>query len=329
MAQGLVPIEDREELKNAWIRYLDIVEPMRPALHRYCRRMTGSVFEAEDLVQDTLLRGFGSIGRKDSQRNRCSEPGDVRNPRAYLFRIATNLWIDRISRSTRDPKLVEAPPIHENEAEKNIATREALSVLMERNSPQESAALVLKEVFDFTLEEIADILTTSIGAVKSALHRSRDSLKKESTNAMKRRKISPELIDRFVDAFNAHDALTLAGLLLETVSIEVEGVGGERGRDANWIEFAMDGYSGDRWDGQWIERRTFEDEAIVVHWRKSDGQDAIEEVWRFEEEDGLIGRIRDYCYCPETLTEIASVLGVPVITHGYHMHPTTKKISGV
>jgi RNA polymerase sigma-70 factor (ECF subfamily) len=328
MAQGLIPIEDREELKNAWIRYLHIVEPMRPALHRYCRRMTGSVFEAEDLVQDTLLRGFGSIGRKDSQRDKCSEPGDVRNPRAYLFRIATNLWIDRISRNSRNSDPVEAPPTRENEAEKNLATREALSVLMERNSPQERAALVLKEVFEFTLEEIADILTTSIGAVKSALHRSRDSLKKEPSNPMKRRKISPELIERFVEAFNAYDAKRVADLLLETVSIEVEGVGGERGRDANWIESSMYRHSGELRYGRWIERRTFEGEEIVVHWRKSDTGEAVEEVWRFEEEDGLIGRIRDYCYCPETLTEIASALGLPVTTHG-HMHRDHQKKSGV
>ena len=81
------------EIQQSWHRFLQRTESLRPVLHRYCRSLTGSVWDAEDLVQDTLLRGFAKLGE-------FSNPID--NPKAYLFRIATNLWVDRV-------RLVEIP----------------------------------------------------------------------------------------------------------------------------------------------------------------------------------------------------------------------------
>jgi RNA polymerase sigma-70 factor (ECF subfamily) len=93
MENGLIGPEGRGALERAWTTYIDTVEPLRGDLYRYCRRLAGSIWDAEDLVQDTLLRAFGSIARRDDQRQYCGEPGDVRNARAYLFRIVSNLWI--------------------------------------------------------------------------------------------------------------------------------------------------------------------------------------------------------------------------------------------
>ena len=52
----------RDELRGAWHRYIDLLAPLRPALHGYCRRLSGNLWDAEDLVQDTLLRAFGTLG---------------------------------------------------------------------------------------------------------------------------------------------------------------------------------------------------------------------------------------------------------------------------
>jgi RNA polymerase sigma-70 factor (ECF subfamily) len=318
MTHGLISEPRRKELQTAWSNYLDIVEPLRPDLHRYCRRVTGNVWDAEDLVQDTLLRGFGSIGRRDDQRAGCSQPGDVQNPRAYLFRIATNLWVDSIRRAELEKRQPDVPPLQPQVL--NIdATREAASTLIERTSPQARAAVVLKDIFDFTLEEIADMLTTSVGAIKSALHRGRSDLEKPLPQRGRNlRRPSRDLIDAFVEAFNARDIARVTALLLEQVSIEVQGVGGERGRDANWVRFSMSGYRGDRIDIHWLECRMFEAEPLVLHLRKDESRQVLEEVWRMEEEDGEIARIRDYCYCPETLQEIATKFGLDVVTHGYY-----------
>ena len=89
MADAELPDALRDELRAAWHRYLDLVAPLRPALHRYCRRLTGNLWDAEDLVQETLLRAFGTLGSLHQR---------VENPRAYLFRAATNVWIDTLRR---------------------------------------------------------------------------------------------------------------------------------------------------------------------------------------------------------------------------------------
>src|SRR5438874_7762772 len=89
MSEAETPETLRDELCTAWHRYIDMLVPLRPALYGYCRRLTGNVWDAEDLVQDTLLRAFGQWG--------VTYP-EVRNPRAYLLRTATNVWIDVLRR---------------------------------------------------------------------------------------------------------------------------------------------------------------------------------------------------------------------------------------
>src|SRR5438876_1167822 len=83
-----------------------------------------------------------------------------------------------------------------------------------RPSPQERAALVLKEVFDMTLEEIALLLATTTGAVKAALHRGRDRLREpEGAPASRRPLPSPGVVDRFIERYNAKDVEGLVALM--------------------------------------------------------------------------------------------------------------------
>jgi DNA-directed RNA polymerase specialized sigma24 family protein len=84
--------ETAKLLREAWFRYLDTLALIRESLYRYCRRITRDIWDAEDLLQDTLLKGFGAIGRGEV----TSEAAQVNGPRTYLFRIATNLWIDQV-----------------------------------------------------------------------------------------------------------------------------------------------------------------------------------------------------------------------------------------
>jgi DNA-directed RNA polymerase specialized sigma24 family protein len=85
-----LPHDLAQEVQQVWHRFLQRTEPLRPELHRYCRALTGSVWDAEDLVQDTLLRAFAKLGD-------VSPPID--NPKAYLFRIARTLWVDHCLRT--------------------------------------------------------------------------------------------------------------------------------------------------------------------------------------------------------------------------------------
>src|SRR5205814_6073226 len=83
-----------EELPGAvsqtWRRFLEVYEPLRPSLYRFCRYLSRSPWDAEDLVQDTLARAFATLGG-------LTEP--PRDPRAWLFRVASNLWLDQVRRA--------------------------------------------------------------------------------------------------------------------------------------------------------------------------------------------------------------------------------------
>ncbi len=323
MSETELSDELRDELRGAWHRYLDLLEPLRPALHRYCRRLTRDVWDGEDLVQDTLVRAFATLGKLHQE---------VRNPRAYLLRTATNLWIDTLRRrGTETGAVAERSLAPSRAAENPGAVRDAGATLIRELAPQERAAVVLKDVFDLSLEETASVLDTTIGAVKAALHRARSRLRKREREAASRRPVPSEsLVDRFVAAFNAGDMAGLTTLLLENGSVEMLGSGVQYGRDnlagkQGWLQGALFGHS--EWpaiyqfESQRLERQTFAGEPVVLYFRTRRGREALEQVLRLDEEDGRVARIRDYGFCPETLEEIASELGLRVRT-GLYCYPT-------
>ena len=96
------------------------------------------------------------------------------NPRAWLFRVASNLWIDEMRRRREVPAGELAR--RRAAAPSRARRREAAGTLLVKLSPQERAAVVLKDVFDFSLEEVAEALGTTVGAIKAALHRGRGKL---------------------------------------------------------------------------------------------------------------------------------------------------------
>jgi DNA-directed RNA polymerase specialized sigma24 family protein len=81
-------------VRSSWHGFLETYEPLRTDLYRYCRHLTRSPWDAEDLAQDTLARAFVTLGQM----------GDAPpNPRAWLFRVAYNLWVDRTRRRREEP----------------------------------------------------------------------------------------------------------------------------------------------------------------------------------------------------------------------------------
>src|SRR4029434_7263606 len=81
MGESELPGTLQDELRAACHRSVELTAPLRPALHAYCRRLTGNLWDAEDLVQDALLRAFGTLGHISHE---------IASPRAYLLRTATN-----------------------------------------------------------------------------------------------------------------------------------------------------------------------------------------------------------------------------------------------
>jgi RNA polymerase sigma-70 factor (ECF subfamily) len=325
MTQQELPDALRDDLRAAWHRYVDAFAPLRPALHGYCRRLAGNLWDAEDLVQDTLLRAFGQWG--------VTAP-PIRNPRAYLLRTATNVWIDTLRRREReahdpttDPDETRAPGV-DPAAMSDVRT--AGSRLLQRLSPQERAAIMLKEVFDMTLEEIAELLATTTGAVKAALHRGRDRLRAPEGAASHRPLPSPELLDHFIERCNAKDVDGLVALMLDGASAENVGNSFHIGLDPvegvpRFLRAVVHGHP--EWPAEFqressrLERALFEGEAILLAFATYRGREALQAVFRFEEADGRIARIRAYGFCPETMRAVGEALGVRVRT-GIYRAPT-------
>jgi RNA polymerase sigma-70 factor (ECF subfamily) len=313
------------DLRTDWHRFVDALVPLRPALHAYCRRLTGTVWDAEDLVQDTLVRAFAQWG--------VTRPWIV-DPKSYLLRIATNGWIDlqrRRAIATRapEPRTEPAGPVSPALA---AEVRDAGARLLQRLSPQERAAVVLKEVFEMSIDEIAEILTTTPGAVKAALHRGRGRLAAPEGEASHRPAAAPKVLDRFVERLRAEDLPGLVALMLEHGTFENVGNSHHVGLDPDqgtpgplrkvieghreWPpEFQTDGVA------RRVERLSFDGEAIVAFFLARDGREALTNVMRLDVEEGRIARIRSYGFCPDTIRAIAEALGVPAWT-GVYRAPT-------
>ena len=309
--------ETARTMRALWFDYLDAVEAVRPKLHAYCLRLTGTVWDAEDLAQDTLLRGFGAIGRCDMSPPREDGAGGrwFDKPQAYLAQIATNLWIDRWRRSGRDGVLGEADAGSEDAAA--VITRAAGAALFERTAPQERAAVVLKDVFDFSLEEIAAMLSTTPGAVRAALHRGRGKLRDAAAApAARTNPASAALIDRFIAAFNARDMEAITALLLDSVTYEPQGVGGERGTRGIWLKVPVP-------DIVSAERHIVEGETVVAFTFVAKGVKRLGGLERLEEVEGRISRIINYYFCPDTLAHAAAALGIAPWSNGYHQDAAT------
>jgi RNA polymerase sigma-70 factor (ECF subfamily) len=324
MADFELPDGLRDDLRTAWHRYIDLLAPLRPTLHGYCARLTGNVWDAEDLVQDTLLRAFGTLG---------SIFTPIENPRAYLLRTATNLWIDTLRRrGTEASALAEHEPLATGSHPEVTGTvRDAGTVLLQRLAPQERAAVVLKELFDYSLEDIAGMLGTTVGAVKAALHRGRTRLRvPEDETTPRRPPPSTALIDRFVAAYTAADIPGLVGLMLDKGSVENVGCSVAVGRAAferkpGWFEGLVYGHP--EWPPQFayesarVERREFHGEPLILGFCTRRGREALESIIRLEEHDGRNARIRAYAFCPETMRAVGAELGLKVRT-GLYRFPT-------
>jgi RNA polymerase sigma-70 factor (ECF subfamily) len=300
------------QVRTPWRQFLDRLAPLRPDLHRYCCRLTGNVWDGEDLVQDALLRVFGALGKLDP---------NLENPRGYLIRTATHLWIDRMRRRERERAL----PIEEAAALPSPAqaaeVREAMGTLIQHLAPRERAAVLLKDVFDLSLEETASILATSVGAVKAALHRGRGRLGNADRELPAAGPApSPEIVDRFVKAMTGKDIDALRALCSPDVSIELVGGaefdGFERGKTffehAHFVMPQLGFGTHPRW-----EPAVYEGEPVALGFRTLDGYEGLNEVHRLHVVDGAVVRVRCYCFCPDTLRLVAEHLGIRAVRRPY------------
>jgi len=186
---------------EAYLAFLETIATLRPSLHRYCARMTGSVMDGEDVVQETLFEAYRKLDKFDESRPL----------KPWLFRIAHNRCIDFLRRRGVRDEAEGGPSLFQKlrgPAEPALGTGKAVEHLVLTLPPKERACVLLKDVFDYSLEEIAELVDCTVGGVKAALNRARTKLAESSPPAKSARSASPELkriMQLYVDRFNRRD----------------------------------------------------------------------------------------------------------------------------
>ncbi|MCA9645512.1 MAG: RNA polymerase sigma factor, partial [Myxococcales bacterium] len=244
------------------------------------------------------------------------------------FRVASNLWIDRVRRE----RSALTPETNNQSAPDPQATREAAATLVSQLGPQERAAVVLKDVFDLSLEEVAEALGTSVGAVKAALHRGRNKLAEPEPEVTRR--AVPEVITAFCDAFNRHDIPGLTALLLDHAAIEVMSASIEGPSDGNILQGMLFGSKilarADELGG--IEARYMagvepvparlelflcRGEPLLLSWYAHADGEAVRAVTRLELSDGRISGVKNYFFTPDMIEDVCRELDLPFRSNGY------------
>ncbi|MEC7520425.1 MAG: sigma-70 family RNA polymerase sigma factor [Myxococcota bacterium] len=210
------------------------LERHRPALVGHCYRMLGSATDADDAVQETLLRAWRHADGFDGRASL----------RTWLYRIATNVCLDQLARAKRrerpvegprgtiDDELIERPRSHWLEpipdaralpddpdpgqlAVLRQSIRLAFVAALQHLPPRQRAALLLKDVLGFSAQEIAEALETSVPAINSTLQRARATLKQGELEGAEAAlsEADQALLERYVDAFHRYDVEALTGLL--------------------------------------------------------------------------------------------------------------------
>ncbi len=275
-------------------QFLAVVAHVRPELHRYCARMTGSASDGEDIVQDTLAHAYYELSQLEA----------LPPLRPWLFRIAHNRAVDhwRRERHRRTEPLdaareiaVDAAREPDNLLARQQATRAAISCFLEL-APAQRACVILKDVLDHSLDEIAGELGLSVPAVKAALHRGRAVLRRTtavSAPAHAPRPVSPALL-RYATLFNARDWDGVRALLADDVRLDLVSRRKAAGRREVGVYFGNYGRTG-AWRAApaWFDGR--EVLAVAREPPETGAHYVIELVWA---DDGRVASIRDFRYVP-------------------------------
>ncbi|WP_052848475.1 sigma-70 family RNA polymerase sigma factor [Streptomyces avicenniae] len=232
------------------------LERHRKELTAYCYRMLGSAFEAEDAVQETLVRAWRGLDRFEGRSSL----------RSWLYRIATNVCLTMLSGSSRRARPMDlssptptasavlGPPLPETawvepmpdsrmlsatdpaeRAEARESVRLALIAALQHLAPRQRAVLILREVLAWKASEVAELLGTSVASVNSALQRARATIATTGLNAAGDAALAPgdavsaealsteekDLLARYLDAFERYDLDSLTTLLHEDATLSM------------------------------------------------------------------------------------------------------------
>jgi RNA polymerase sigma-70 factor, ECF subfamily len=294
----LMDIDRRGLFDARYVAFLETIAQLRPKLHRYCARMTGSVLDGEDIVQDALFQAYRKLDTFDESRPLSP----------WLFRIAHNRCIDVLRRrelqreaeaSAAAPESVE--PIDPPGAELGRAVEQLVLTL----PPMERACVLLKDVFDYSLDEIAELVDSTVGGVKAALSRGRTKL--SPGPPAPRRKYSSEetqqVLRLYIERFNRRDWDGLRELISADARLRVADC-----FDGKLVDSPYFG-NYDKWPITWrLALGEVEGEEAIINLRLGEAGDWIPVApINIEIEAGRVTRIVDFVHCSWVLDTATQV----------------------
>ena len=212
-----------ESLSNSSAAIADIdglLAEMRPILHRYCARMTGSVIDGEDVLQDALIKAVESL----------ASAGAIGNPRGWLFRIAHNTALDFLRRRNRQEVFRSGEEVDMiADPADTVLNREiagaSLRTFMRLPVAQRSS-VILMDVLGCSLQELCEVMDFSLPAVKAALHRGRAQLRElaEEPDDLPPPKLSEadrHRLGDYVAHFNARDFDAIRAMIADDVRLDL------------------------------------------------------------------------------------------------------------
>jgi RNA polymerase sigma factor (sigma-70 family) len=285
--------------RSIHLQFEEEVQPYTDDLWKYCRYLTGSPWEGEDLYQDTLLKAFAML----------PQMWRPVNTKAYLFRIATNRWID-MCRKRAERLYEEEPDGGAAEQLDPIEITSALEHLVANLNPKQVSTVLLMDVFQFRAKEVASMIHTTEGAVHATLHRARKKLKSMSGREERMpvaTRYEENVIGRYVQAFNARDVDTLVDLMSETLHNETSPGFQEFSKEDTQKGSLQAGIMGKKIYREYLWGKS----VLIVLAENSEGM-VLHDVQYQEVSDDKIVHHKSFFFCRQLLTEIAAMIDIPL-----------------
>jgi RNA polymerase sigma-70 factor (ECF subfamily) len=212
-----------ESLSNPSVPIADIdglFAELRPKLHRYCARMTGSVIDGEDVLQDALIKAVEAF----------AAAGPIGNPEGWLFRIAHNTALDFLRRRTRQEALRSEAEVDSMADQLDAVTSRQIAATSLRTFMRlpvaQRSSVILMDVLGCSLREVCEIMNLSLPAAKAALHRGRTQLREiagepEDTPQPKLSVDDRNRLGAYVAHFNARDFDAIRAMIADDVKLEL------------------------------------------------------------------------------------------------------------